>query len=72
MRTKKQITVVEQDPEKWDGLEQDFYFLSLEVKDMIDSLQAENNRTITDIDFREIQGKMYGIIKWEYLIQEEQ
>ena len=72
MRIKKQVTVVEQDPEKWDGREHDFYILSLEVKDMLDSLQMENNRIITDIDFKEIQGKMYGIIKWEYLTQEEQ
>jgi len=70
MITKKQITVVEQDPEKWDGREQDFFILSLEVKDMLDSIQMENNQTVTDIDFREIQGKMYGIIKWEYTINE--
>lgn len=65
MKTKKQITVVEQDPEKWYNREQDFYILSLEVKDMLDSLQMNEDISVTDISFINVNGKMYGIIKWE-------
>lgn len=67
MRTKKQLSVVWQDPEKWEGREDDFFLLSLEVKDKLYILQTDKNINVMDVEFKEVQGKMYGIIKWEIL-----
>lgn len=58
-----QITVVEQITKTKE--DQDFYVLSLHVKDVLDSLQQEENIEILDVEFKDVYGKMYGIIKYK-------
>ena len=58
-----QITVVEQITETKE--QQDFYGLSLHVKDTLDLLQQEENIEVLDVEFKDVYGKMYGIIKYK-------
>lgn len=58
-----QITVVEQITKTKE--DQDFYDLSLHVKDTLDLLQQEENIEVLDVEFKDVYGKMYGIIKYK-------
>lgn len=58
-----QITVVEQITNNKD--DQDFFVLSLHVKDTLDLMQQESNIEVLDVEFKDVYGKMYGIIKYK-------